>query len=313
MAPRASWKGFLNLSLVSVPVKAYSSSNSGGQIQLNQLCSKCHSRIRQKTVCPVHGELDRSEILKGYEYAKDQYVVIDLDELDRLRAEDEGKAIKIDAFVAPDQLDPIYFSESSYYLLPDGAAGQKPYALLHRAMLEKGLYCIAKLVLHSKEQLVLIRAIDDVLCMTTLRYAHQIKSTSAFADERAETSISEAEYALANTLIDETTASEFDLAAYHDEYTQRLTQLIDAKVTGKEIVAAPAAEAPSVINLMEALKASVAKAQEAKVPAASAEGSAGAAPGAKRKAVKKSDSALAKALSSPAKEKKGSARKKRTG
>ena len=281
------------------------------------LCSKCHSRIRQKTVCPVHGELDRGEIVKGYEYTKDQYVVIDLDELDRLRAEDEGKAIKIDAFIDPSQLDPIYFTESSYFLLPDGAAGQKPFALLYRAMLEKGLYCIAHVVLHNREQLVSVRALDDILCMTTLRYAHQVKATSAFADERVETSVSEAESALASTLIDETTLAEFDLSAYQDQYTERLTRLIEAKVSGAEIVEAPSSEAPSVINLMEALKASVSRAQEAKAgqPAKASKKPAGTAKkvAPAKKTDKKAAGALAKSLANPGQGKRASSRKKQTG
>ncbi|MBP85832.1 MAG: hypothetical protein CMJ64_03805 [Planctomycetaceae bacterium] len=194
MAPRASWKGSLNLSLVSVPVKAYSASNTGSQVRLNQLHSECNSRITQKLTCPLCGDIERSEIVKGYEYAKDQYVVVDLEELEKLREEDEGKAIKIDAFVAPESIDPIYFSESSYYLLPDNAAGQKPYELLHRSMSEKNIYCVANVVLHNKEQVVLVRPMDDLLCTTTLRYANQVKATSSFDDERVETVVSDAEY-----------------------------------------------------------------------------------------------------------------------
>ncbi len=318
MAPRASWKGFLNLSLVSVPVKAYSSSNSGSQIRLNQLCSTCNSRIRQKIVCPACGDVERSEVVKGYEYAKDQYVVIDLDELEKLRAADEGKAIKIDTFVSPDHVDPIHFSESSYYLLPDGAAGQKPYTLLHKTMSEKDLNCVATVVLHNKEQLVLVRPMDDLLCMTVLRYANQVKSTTAFEDERIEAEVSDSEYQLAATLIAETTSKKFDLAAYHDEYTKRLTKIIEAKVAGEEVVEAPAADSPSVINLMDALKASVAKAQQTKPPKATTK-SRKKTPAAKqrasepKKASKKSSAALAESLSTPSKRKKGTSRKKKTG
>ena len=323
MAPRASWKGFLNLSLVSVPVRAYSSSNSGSEIRLNQLCSTCNSRIRKKTVCPVCGDLERSSIVKGYAYAKDKYVVIDLDDLDKLRAADEGKAIKIDTFVSPDKIDPIYFSESSYYLLPDGAAGQKPYTLLHRAMSKKNLCCVARVVLHNKEQLVLVRSLDDLLCMTVLRYANRIKATSSFEDERIEAEVSDSEYDLAVTLIAETTVEEFDLGGYEDEYTSRLTKLVEAKVAGEDVVEAPTADAPSVINLMEALKASVAKAQETKGPTAtSAKGTKktaatmkSAAKTKKKTAKAKTSEVLADSLSSPGKRKKAKTakRKRKTG
>jgi DNA end-binding protein Ku len=292
-------------------VKAYSASNSGSQIRLNQLCSSCHSRIRQKTVCPACGDLERSAIVKGYEYAKDQYVVIDLDELDKLRAPDEGKAIKIDTFVPPDQVDPIHFSESSYFLLPDGAAGQKPYSLLHRAMIDKSLTCVAKVVLHNKEQLVLIRPLDELLCMTVLRYASQVKSSDS--------EVTDAEYKLAATLIGETTTAEFDLGVYRDQYIDRLTKVIEAKVSGEEIVEAPSADAPNVINLMAALKASVAKAQAGGADGAvkaSSESPTTAKRVAKTKkkvAKKKSTESLAKSLAEPGKRKKATTRKKRTG
>lgn len=317
MAPRASWKGFLNLSLVSVPVKAYSAANSASQISLNQLHSACNSRVRQKLVCPTCGDLDRDEIVKGYEYAKDQYVVIDLDELEKLRAEDEGKAIKIDAFVDPAAIDPIQYSESSYYLLPDGPAGQKPYALLHKAMLDKHLYCVANVVLHNKEQLVLVRPHDKLLCMTVLRYANEVKTTSSFDDELVPAAISNAEFQLASTLIDETTTASFDLTQYKDRYTEKLTQLIEAKVSGQEIVAAPAADSPNVINLMDALKASVAKAQEAKEgsPLKSsrpAEAKPAKAAG-KKKEAEPAEQVLAETLANPGKRKKAAERKSKTG
>jgi len=317
MAARASWKGFLNLSLVSVPVKAYSASNSGSEIHLNQLHATCHSRIRQKLTCPICGDVERNEIVKGYEYAKDQYVVIDLEELEKLRAQDESKAIKIDKFVSPETIDPIYCSESSYYLLPEGAAGQKPYALLHQTMTRQNVCCVARVVLFNKEQLVLVRPLDKLLCMTVLKYATQVKATSAFDDERTEAKVSEAELQLAATLIEETKADQFDLSEYKDEYTEKLTQLIEAKVHGQEIVEAPSLETPTVINLMDALKASVEKAQQARggssrrAPVAGEPAAAKSA--AKKKPVAKAKKTLAETLASPGAEKKAAKRKTKTG
>lgn len=205
--------------------------------------------------------------------------------------------------------------------MPDGPAGQKPFALLHRAMSEHGLCCVANVVLHNREQLVLVRPLDDLLCMTVLRYSQQVKTTAAFDDELVETDIPQAEFDLATTLIAETTIEEFDLEQYHDQYTKRLTTLIEAKVTGQEIVESPAAEGPNVINLMEALKASVAKAQgsvEATPAAASSEpepkSKSQPAKGAKKRAAPKSDQILAEQLKTPTKRKKKTAnRKKRTG
>lgn len=261
MALRSSWKGFLNLSLVSVPVSAYSASDSAGSIQLNQLHHECNSRIKYSTVCPMCGDVSRDEIVKGYEYAKDQYVIIDLDELEKLRAKDEAKAVRIDCFVAPQDLDPIHFGETSYFLTPDGVAGQKPYSLIRKVMTDKNLYCIARIVLHNKDQLVVIRVVDGVLCMTGLKYATQVKSTSLFRDMIPQSELSKDELRLADTLITDSMRGPFDLADYKDVYTERLQQLIQAKVEGREIVAAPTAEVPPVINLMDALKASVAQAR----------------------------------------------------
>lgn len=259
MAPRASWKGFLQLSLVSVPVQAYSVNESGGTIRMNQLHAECNSRIKLKTVCPSCGEVPRSDLVKGYEFAKDQYVIIDLDELEKLRSKDESHAIRIKNFVPPSAIDALHFSDSSYFLLPDGDAGQKPYALFREAMIGKKLICIANVVLHNKEQLVMVRPVEGLLCMTVLRFSSQLKSPAMFEDDVAEHDISKEEFKLAETLIDQITADSFDIEEHKDVYHERLTQLIEAKVAGKELVQAPETEVKSTVNLMDALKASVAQ------------------------------------------------------
>src|SRR6266446_1515260 len=120
MAARSSWKGFLKLSLLSVPVKAYTATAGGGsEIHLNQIHAECNSRIQYKKVCPIHGEVKSDEIVSGYEYSKGQYVLIDTDELGKLRTEDD-KAINIDTFINAEALDPIYYQGKTYYLIPDG-------------------------------------------------------------------------------------------------------------------------------------------------------------------------------------------------
>src|SRR6516162_2549902 len=133
MAAHPSWKGFLQLSLVAIPVKAYSAHGEGGPIQLNQLHAECNSRIKYKKTCPVHGEVTPDEIVSGYEYAKGQYVVVDPAELDKLRSEDD-KALRIDTFIDPGAVDPIYMTEKSSYLLPDGPVAMKGYTIVHKAM-----------------------------------------------------------------------------------------------------------------------------------------------------------------------------------
>ena len=150
MPARPAWKGFLKLSLVSLPVKAFTvTASDGGAIHLNQLHAECHSRINYKKTCPIHGEVANDQIVSGYEYSKGQYVVIDPDELDKMRTPDE-KAINIDSFIPPNSVDPLYFSGRGYYLLPDGPAGMKPYALLVQGMVDMKKVAVAQVVMHGR-------------------------------------------------------------------------------------------------------------------------------------------------------------------
>jgi DNA end-binding protein Ku len=261
---RSTWKGFIRLSLVSLPVRAYTASASGGgELHLNQLHEKCHSRIRYLKVCPIHGEVPNEEIVKGYEYAKGQYAIIDLHEIEKLRSEAD-RSINIDMFIRPGALDPIYYSGKSYYLAPDGPAGLKPYVLLRQAMQEEDVCGVATVVLSGKEELVLLRPVEDLLAIDSLAYQSQVKAPGVFADEVGQAEFTSKELDLTRSLIEATTTEEFDYSQYKDVYTQRLAKLIEAKVQGKEIVAAPEETPPQVINLMDALKASVEQARKSK-------------------------------------------------
>jgi DNA end-binding protein Ku len=263
MAFRSSWKGFLKLSLVSIPVKAYTATASGGsEIRLNQLHAECHSRINYKKTCPIHGEVSNDQIVSGYEYSKGQYVIVDTDELDKLRTEDD-KAIKIDAFIGEDVMDPIYASGKSYYLLPDGPVGDKPYVVVHQAMVDLRRHAIAQIVMHGKEQVVWLRPLDGLISMSILNYDHEITKPASLEGELTRPAIEADESKLAKTLIEASTVKKFDFTKYKDVYTEKLTKLIEAKVAGKEIVATPIHEQAPIINLMDALRQSVAKAQGA--------------------------------------------------
>jgi DNA end-binding protein Ku len=263
MAARSSWKGYLKLSLVSVPVKAYTAtSSSGSPISLNQLHEKCNSRIKYQKTCPIHGEVSGDEIVMGYEFAKGQYVVINPDELDKLRTESD-KSISVTAFVPADAIDPVYHSGRTYYLVPDGPVGQKPYALLRQSMADESVCAVAQVVISNREQLVMLRPMENLLAMTVLEYEAQVKKPSAFEDEVTETSATAEEVQLTKMLVQALTKESVDLSEYKDVYTEKLTQLIEAKVEGKELVTPPAEDQPQVINLMEALKASV---KQVKVP-----------------------------------------------
>jgi DNA end-binding protein Ku len=262
MAARSSWKGFLKLSLVSVPVKAYTAtSGSGSDIRLNQLHAECHSRINYKKTCPIHGEVPADQIVSGFEYAKGQYVIIDTDELDKLRTEDD-KAINIDTFVSAGTLDPVYNTGKTYYLIPDGPVGQKPYGVLVEAMVELKRHGVAQMVMNGKEQVVLLRPMDGLLVFSPLNYDNEITKPESFEGELTKPAIEPEEMQLAKTLIEASTAKKFDFTKYKDVYTQKLTQLIEAKVAGKEIVAPPVHEHAQIINLMDALRQSVAQTQK---------------------------------------------------
>jgi DNA end-binding protein Ku len=263
MAMRSSWKGYLKLSLVSVPVQAFNSvAASGGEIHFNQLHSVCNSRIRYQKVCPIHGEVSKDEIVMGYEYAKGQYTIVDPEEVDKLRSEND-RAISIEEFIEPDELDPMYLDGRHYYLVPDTPVGQKPYAVLHEAMHKRNRVGVARVVFSGKEQVVMVRPIDGVLMMSMLNYDAQVRKPEAFEDEVKKPEVTPQEVKLAEMLIDASTAKKFDYAKYEDLYTQRLTELINAKVEGKEVVAPPAEEEVPVINLMDALKQSLGKAGKA--------------------------------------------------
>jgi DNA end-binding protein Ku len=263
MAARPIWKGFLRLSLVSVPVRAYTATLSDrNQIQLNQLHAECNSRIQYKKTCPVHGEVPSEEIVSGYQYAKGQYVLVDTGELEKLRTESD-RAIDIDCFIDPKELDPLYHSGRTYYLVPDGPVGQKPYAVLRQAMVQENRHAVAQVVLSGKEQLVLVRPLDGLIAATVLSYEEQVKKPSAFTDEAPPVEATPEEVDLAKTLIRATTRKKFDMSVYKDEYTAKLTALIQAKIEGKEIVAPPAEAETPIINLMDALRESVAKTQAA--------------------------------------------------
>lgn len=266
MAAHASWKGFLKLSLVSVPVKAYTATATGGEITLHQLHAKTHARIQYKKFAPEVGEVSSDEIVKGYEYDQGQYVIINEEEIDKLRTEND-KSIRIEGFIKPDSLSSIYMGGKTYYLTPDGPVGQKPYNLLMKGMAENGVYGIAEVVISQKEQVVLIQPVEGLLAMTVLNRMDEVKPASSFKDEIKETDATEAETSLADTLIKASIITEFDFSHYKDVYKDKLTKLIQMKIEGKEVIQVRDPEEPKIINLMEALKRSVEEAQAASATA----------------------------------------------
>jgi len=256
--PRPSWKGFIRVSLVSIPVEGYTASATGeSQVSLNQLHEDCGERIRYKKTCPVHGEVPSDEIVMGYEYERDQYALVDPAELDTLRSEAD-RSINVDRFVAPDAIDPRYFAGKTYYLIPSGKPGQKPYALLHRAIVDAKVVGLAQVVISNREQLVALRPIGKLLAASILQYAADVKPIDEFEKLLDNEPVSAQELKLAKTLIEATREGDADIEHYRDLYAERLRELVDAKVEGREVVKSKSSgKAPATINIIDALKASL--------------------------------------------------------
>jgi DNA end-binding protein Ku len=249
----------VSFGLVTIPVKLYSTGETAVGIQLNMLHSKCGSRLKQQYVCPVDDVVvGRDEMVKGYEYAKGQYVLFTEDEIKALSRE-ATNAIAITEFVPLEQVDPIYF-EKSYYLGPD-KGGERPYRLLAEAMKQTSRAALARYAARGKDYLVLLRPFAEGLIMQQLRYYDELRPFSEVPIGTAE--LREPELKLAKQIIDQIANDRFEPATYEDEVRKQTMDLIEQKVSGQEITAVPV-EAPKaqIIDLMAALKASLASAPQ---------------------------------------------------
>jgi DNA end-binding protein Ku len=260
MAARSFASGTISFGLVTIPVKLYSTGESSVGIQLNMLHKKCGSRLKQQYICPTDNEVvGREDMVKGYEYAKGQYVLFTEEELKALTPEPTN-AIEITEFVPLDEVDPIYF-EKSTYLGPD-RGGDRPYRLLSEAMRQTGRAALARYRARGKDYLVLLRPFEEGLILQQLRYADEIRPFSEIPVAPAD--VKEPELRLAMQLIEQIASDKFQPDQYEDTVRQSTRDLIEKKVQGEEISAAPQ-EAPKaqIIDLMEALKASLSSAQPA--------------------------------------------------
>lgn len=256
MPPRSTGSGTISFGLVSIPVKFYTAASSES-VSFNQLHAKCGSRIKQQTFCPVCNEtVERSALVKGYEFAKDQYVRFTDEELDSLEGE-ASKVIDIAEFVPLPKVDPIYF-EKTYYLGPD-KGGEKAYRLLADAMAKTERVALAKFVMRGKENLVLIRPSQDGLMLHTMYYADEVRNFSEI-EKGQSAKVKDGELQLALKLVDELSSGDFNPDKYQDEYRLRVLDLVNLKVEGKEVTTSgPQVQHAQVIDLMEALKESLAK------------------------------------------------------
>jgi DNA end-binding protein Ku len=255
--PRAIWTGAISFGLVNVPVKLYSAT-SPKSVRFHQLSSKTGARIKQKRVDSTTGEeVPYEEIVKGYEITPDRYVLVTPEELEQLDPK-ATKTIDVEDFVDLEEIDPIYY-DHSYYLAPT-AGGAKAYRLLLDAMRESGKVGICKVVLRSKQQLAALRPTGEVLTLSTMLFGDEVLAPDRLdeLDAVADSEASDRELAMANQLI-ESLSTEFDPSKYHDEYRERVLELIERKASGEEIAVQPEAEEPAAApDLMAALEASLA-------------------------------------------------------
>jgi DNA end-binding protein Ku len=261
-AMRSIWNGAITFGLISIPVRLFTAVEEKG-LKFHQLHAADNGRIRYKRVCSVdEQEVPFDEIVKGYEYEKDRYVVFTDEELERLPS-DSIRAVDVVSFVPLEEIDPIYF-QRSYYLAPE-PTGIKAYKLLAQALSESGRVGIAKITLREKEHLATLRLRDGVFVLETMYWPDEIRPAE-FEDLSRNAEIRPQELAMAKSLIDNLT-DHFDPTQFVDTYRQRLEAAAEAKVAGEEVAVAPVAEPTQILDLMEALKASV-EATKAKKDAA---------------------------------------------
>lgn len=254
MAARPTWKGYLKISLVNIPVKVFPATDASATISFNQLHVECQTRIQQKRWCPTcQKDVPNTDIVKGYEFEKGRWVVVGDEDIDKVRV-DSTRVINLEKFTDDVEVDPIYL-DKPYYLAPDGPVAKEAFAVIREGM--KGKAGIGKVALYGREYLIKVQPREKGLVMYTLRHASEIRSMDAI-DELADmpSEVKSAEVALAQQVIGTFTGS-IDFSDYRDDYQEGLRDIIDAKIAGREVVAPEVQEPPKVVNLMEALRRSL--------------------------------------------------------
>ena len=269
---RTIWNGSLSFGLVTIPV-GLAVAQQRHDVAFRSLHRECGTPIKQKRWCPVHErEVEADDLVKGWEFTKGQYVVVEEADLEAVELR-RSRSIELLRFVPLAEVDPLYF-DRAYYLAPAAdPVGRRPYALLLKALQETGMAAVGKFVLWGKENLCLVRPLDGALALETLYYAEDIRSKAEIAEAIEETEVKEPELTMARQLV-ESLAGEFDPVVYRNEYRHELRALLEAKLAGQEIVRPePLPESP-VVDLMEALKQSIAAAKSTKSTSAPKRGKA---------------------------------------
>jgi DNA end-binding protein Ku len=265
MAARATWKGYLKISLVNIPIRVFPATDAAATVSFNQLHRECRSRIQQKRWCPTcQTEVPNTDLVKGYEFEKGKYVVLDEEDIAKVRSE-STRVINIVQFADAAMIDPVYV-EKPYYLAPDGTVAAEAFAVMREGMAGKA--AIGKLALYGREYLVAIQPRENGLVMFTLRHASEVRAMGAIDELKTVPSkIKPDEIRLARQVIGNF-ESEGDLTQYVDEYQVELRKIIEAKIAGEEIVAPTEEAPPKVVNLMEALRQSLERVSSTKKHAA---------------------------------------------
>ena len=254
MAARPTWKGYLKISLVNIPIKVFPATDAGATLSFNQLHGECQTRIQQKRWCPhCQREVPNTDIVKGYEFEKGRYVIVNDEDIEKVRVE-STRVINLEQFTDDTAIDPIYL-ERPYYLAPDGPVAKEAFAVIREGM--KGKAGIGKVALYGREYLVKVQPRESGLIMYTLRHANEIRSMESI-DELHDmpAKIKPDEIRLAQQVIG-TFEGDVDFQSYRDDYQVGLREIIDAKIEGREIVTQEVEAPPKVVNLMEALRKSL--------------------------------------------------------
>jgi len=266
--PRASWSGFLRLSLVSCPVSLVPATTEAKRVRFNQLNSKTGNRVQQQLIDSKTGEIvDRDEIVKGYEHDRGRYITIDDDELKALQIE-SSKIIDLDRFVDRDEVDPVYL-DTPYYVYPDGELAAQTFRVIGEAMARKNKVGLGRVTISSRERPVLVEPRDNGLLMSTIRSSDEVRPAEFGPQAKGE--IDADMVAIAESIIERRSGA-FDPADFRDRYQDALRELVAEKTKGQVVTPREVAEPPKVINLMDALKRSLA--QEEKEPAPAKEAAA---------------------------------------
>jgi DNA end-binding protein Ku len=252
------WTGQLRLSLVSFGVRLYAATESAKKVSMNQLHRDCHQRVRNQLVCPTHGPINRDDLVKGYEYEKDSYVIIEPADLESIRLP-SNKTIELVQFVDAEEIDPIHLN-APYFLGPDGPVAEEAFRVIREAMRRTGKVGIGKVVMHGREQVVALQVSGRGFLLTTLRYASEVRAGDQVFADLKDGEVDEEQVALAESIM-AGKAGAFDPDAFQDHYQQAFFEIVKTKVEGEAPVLVEDDRAPQTFNFMDALKQSVAEAR----------------------------------------------------